>query len=80
MSVIPPKVKEGLARLYDDPDYKYLEQWNEIKASEFLEQVLGVDMSSLGADKRVAMLQGQVLAHRLMLLEIKKIHKENVKD
>jgi hypothetical protein len=37
-------------------------------------------MGQPGSSERVAMLQGQAEAHRLMLLEIKKIHKDNHED
>jgi len=77
---LSPKIKEALALLYDYPEFKALEQWSEHKASELLEQILGIDMSSPGADKRVAMIQGQVMAHRFMLKEVKKIYKEHTKN
>lgn len=80
MAELSPKIKEALALLYDYPEFKALEAWNEVKANKFLEQILKIDMSSHGADKRVAMLQGQVLSHRLMLEEIRKIHKEQSAD
>ena len=76
MAGIPRKIKENLALLYEYPEFKALEKWNQIKRANLADQILGVDMSAEGADKRVAMLQGQALAHGLMLLELKKIHKD----
>lgn len=76
MAGIPRKIKEDLALLYEYPEFKALEKWNQIKRMQLAEQILGTNMDAEGSDKRVAMLQGQALAHGLMLLELKKIHKD----
>lgn len=80
MAELPPKVKEALALLYERPEFKSLEKWNEIKRFGFANQILKVDMSTEGSSERVAFLQGQAYAHELMLLELKKIHKEQTKN
>lgn len=77
MAELPSKIKEALALLYEYPEFKALEKWNAAKRQAFAEQILKVDMQhETGADKRVAFLQGQAYAHELMLLELKKIHKD----
>lgn len=80
MSGIAPKVKEDLARLYEYPEFKALEKWNESKRSGFAEAILKVNMQDSGSAKRIAFLQGQAYAHELMLLELRKIHKEQTKE
>lgn len=76
MAELPPKIKEALALLYERPEFKALEKWSENKRLEVAEIILNTDMSSNGADKKVAMLQGQAYAHKIMLLELRKIHKD----
>lgn len=80
MTVLNPKDKEALALLYEYQEFKALVKWNEVKRQTFADQILKVDMGSVGSSERVAFLQGQAYAHELMLLELKKIHKEQTKD
>lgn len=80
MAELSPKDKEALALLYERPEFKSLVRWNEVKRSNFATQILKVDMGSTGSSERVAFLQGQAYAHELMLLELKKIHKEKTVD
>lgn len=80
MAELPSKDKEALATLYDYPEFKALQRWSEMKRLKCAEQILGVDMSSVGSSERIAMLQGQAHAHEIMLLELKKIHKQTTKD
>lgn len=80
MLKIPPKIKEQLALLYDRPEYKALEKWSEMHRLECTEQMTQVVMGQPGSSERIAMLQGQAEAHRIMLLELKKFHKEQTKD
>lgn len=80
MSNLSPKIKEALALLYDYPEFKALEKWNELKRQHCAELMIGVNMGLPGASEKIAMLQGQAEAHRIMLLELKKIHKEQSKE
>lgn len=76
MSDIPAKVKEGLALLYEHPEFKNLEKWSEIKKLESMNAILGINMQDLRAETRVAFLQGQAYAHEYMMKELRKIHKD----
>lgn len=76
MAELHPSVKEALALLYERPEFKALEKWNENKRDNFASQILKVDMSTIGSSERIAFLQGQAYAHELMLLELRKIHKD----
>ena len=76
MAELNAKDKEALALLYERPEFKSLVKWNELKRRAFLDQIVQVTMGQPGSSERVAMLQGQAYAHQLMLLELKKIHKE----
>ena len=76
MAELSPKDKEALALLYERPEFKALVRWNAVKRTTFAEAILNVNMQEVGSEKRVAFLQGQAYAHQLMLLELKKIHKE----
>jgi hypothetical protein len=78
--IVPQKTKEALALLYERPEFKALEKWSEIKRLKCAEELLNVNMGVPGASERIAMLQGQAEAHRVMLLELKKIHKDVTKD
>ena len=80
MAEIPPKIKEALATLYDYPEFKALEKWSELKRIDCADQLIRVPMGTPGSSERVAMLQGQAEAHRVMLLELRKIHKDITKD
>lgn len=80
MAVLTQKDKEALALLYERPEFKALEKWNVVKRGKFTDQILKIDMGSSGSSERVAFLQGQAYAHELMLLELKKIHKNVTKD
>ena len=80
MTELAPKIKEALALLYEHPEFKALEKWSELKRLECAKQILKTDMSSNGASHKVAMLQGQAYAHNVMLLELRKIHKDITKD
>jgi hypothetical protein len=80
MAELSSKIKEQLALLYERPEFKALEAWNNLKQQACMEQMIGVVMGQLGSSERIAMLQGQAEAHRLMLLELRKIHKEITKD
>jgi len=80
MADIPKKLKEGLALLYEHPEFKNLERWNQLKILEAAEQIVKVNMQEVRSETRVAFLQGQSYAHEYMLKEIKKIHKEIAKD
>lgn len=80
MAGISKQDKENLALLYERPEFKSLQKWNDSKRSTFADQVLKIDMSDKGSSQRVAFLQGQAYAHELMLLELRKIHKEQTKD
>lgn len=73
------KHKEALALLYEYPEFKALEAWNRYKQAKCAEHIMNVDMGAPGATERVSMLQGQAKAHELMLLELKKIHKDQTK-
>ena len=77
MAGLSSKHKQNLALLYEYPEFKSLEAWNEAKTATIGEQLIAVDMSQPGSSERVAMLQGQANAHKVMLLELKKIHKEH---
>lgn len=79
MVELNPKIKEALALLYDRPEFKALEKWSEAKRLECAELILKTDMSSTGASHKIAMLQGQAYAHNVMLLELRKIHKDVTK-
>lgn len=79
MAELPAKDKEALALLYERPEFKSLQKWNDTKRLVFSEQLLKVDMSAPGSSERVSFLQGQAYAHELMLLELKKIHKDQTK-
>lgn len=74
--MIAPKIKEALALLYEYPEFKALEKWSEAKRLECAEQLIKIPMGQPGSSERVAMLQGQSYAHEVMLLELRKIHKE----
>jgi hypothetical protein len=74
------KERQALAVLHDYPEWKVLEKWSNLKALQVTGQIVGVDMSEQGSDKRVAMLQGQILAHGNMLKEINKIAKTTSVD
>lgn len=80
MAVLTSKDKEALALLYDKPEFKTLIKWSEIKRLRCAEELLNVNMGQEGSSERIAMLQGQAEAHRIMLLELKKIHKQMTKD
>ena len=80
MTGLSDKDKQALATLYEYPEFKSLVKWNELKQAAVGTQIIGVVMGQPGSSERVAMLQGQAEAHRLMLLEIKKIHKDNTKE
>lgn len=80
MAGLSHKVKEDLARLYEYPEFKALEKWNENKRQSCADQTITVPMGQPGSSERIAMLQGQAEAHRLMLLELRKIHKDITKD
>lgn len=80
MAELSPKAKEALALLYDYPEFKALEIWNQVKREALASQILKIDMSSRGSSERIAFLQGQACAHEFMLLELKKIHKEQSAD
>jgi hypothetical protein len=77
---IPPKIKEQLALLYDYPEFKALEKWSELHRQACADQMIGVPMGEQGSSERIAMLQGQAEAHKIMLLELCKIHKDITKD
>lgn len=78
--VVPAKIKQALALLYEYPEFKALEKWNELHRADCANQIIGVNMGLPGASERVSMIQGQAEAHRIMLLELKKIHKDMSKD
>lgn len=78
MTGLTPKVREALALLYEYPEFKALVKWNELKQAQCAKRILEVDMGESGASQRVAMLQGQSKAHEVMLLELKKIHKDRL--
>lgn len=80
MAELAQKTKEALALLYERSEFKALEKWSEIKRLEAAEMILNTDMSNNGADKKVALLQGQAYAHKVMLLELRKIHKDVTKN
>ena len=80
MTGLPLKIKEDLARLYDYPEFKSLIKWNELKRQSCAEQMINVVMGTPGSSERIAMLQGQAEAHKLMLFELKKINKDITKD
>jgi hypothetical protein len=80
MTGLNSKDKQALATLYEYPEYKALIKWNETKINEIGSQIISVVMGQPGSSERVAMLQGQANAHRFMLLELKKIHKDNTKE
>lgn len=80
MAELNSKDKVELALLYERPEFKSLAKWNAIKRQVFAEQLLKVDMGSAGSSERAAFLQGQAYAHEFMLMEIKKIHKQQTKD
>jgi hypothetical protein len=80
MTGLSSKDKQALATLYEYPEFKALIKWNENKVNSIGQQIINVVMGQPGSSERVAMLQGQAEAHRLMLLEIKKIHKDNHED
>ena len=80
MTELSSKDKKALALLYEYPEFKALIKWNELKIISAGQQIINVVMGQPGSSERVAMLQGQATAHRLMLLEIKKIHKDNHQD
>jgi hypothetical protein len=80
MTGLSDKDKQALATLYEYPEFKALVKWNELKRTQIGSQIIGVTMGQPGSSERVAMLQGQAEAHRFMLLEIKKIHKDNTKE
>lgn len=80
MANIPPKIKADLALLYEYPEFKALEKWSDLKRVAVAEQMLKVNMGDPGASEQIAMLQGQAYAHSVMLLELRKIHKDNLKD
>jgi hypothetical protein len=80
MAGLSSKDKQALATLYEYPEFKSLIKWNELKVNTIGQQIINVVMGQPGSSERVAMLQGQAEAHHLMLLEIKKIHKDNHED
>ena len=80
MTGLSDKDKQALATLYESPEIKALVKWKELKRTQIGSQIIGVTMGQPGSSERVAMLQGQAEAHRFMLLEIKKIHKDNTKE
>lgn len=80
MAGLSSKDKQALALLYEYPEFKSLEKWNESKMAEIGNQIINVVMGVPGSSERVAMLQGQANAHRIMLLELKKIHKDHHQD
>lgn len=77
---LTPKIREQLALLYEYPEFRALEKWNEQKRASCADKMIGINMGLPGASEAIAMLQGQAEAHRIMLLELKKIHKDNLKD
>ena len=80
MAGLSSKDKLNLAILYEYTEFSSLRKWSEWKRAKCAEQILGVDMGSPGASERIAMIQGQAYAHEVMLLELKKIHKEAPTD
>jgi hypothetical protein len=80
MAGLSRKDKEDLALIYELPEFKALKRWNDVKRLKSMESVMKVNMQDERAETRVAFLQGQAYAHELMLLELKKIHKEVAKD
>jgi len=80
MTGLSDKDKQAFATLYEYTEIKDIVKWNELKRTQIGSQIIGVTMGQPGSSERVAMLQGQAEAHRFMLLEIKKIHKDNTKE
>jgi hypothetical protein len=80
MSGLSSKDKQALALLYEYPEFKALERWNEYHRQKCATQMIGVVMGQPGSSERIAMLQGQAEAHRVMLEELRKIHKEQPVD
>lgn len=79
MAGLTSKDKETLAYFYETEQYKALEKYCQVKRLAYAELLLQQDMSAVGADKIVAMLQGQVYAMDYMLKEIKSIHSQQQK-
>lgn len=80
MAGLTSQDKENLALLYERPEFKALQKWSELKRLQCAEAIFGVAMGTPGSSERIAMIQGQATAHEVMLLELKKIHKEQTKD
>lgn len=74
------KDKENLSYLYDTEQYKSFIKLCNTKRTKIANEILKVDMSSHGAPERISMLQGQFNALEFLQLEIKKIHKDSMKE
>lgn len=80
MARLTPKDKLGLAYIYELDEFKSLTHLCDDKRMRAATEMLSIDMSQPGSSNRVSMLQGQIYAFEMLLLEIKKIHKDSQKN
>lgn len=78
MAGLTGKDKEALSYLYELPEFKSFKKWCGMKKAKAAELLLKLDMSAVGSEKTVTMLQGQAYAFDAILLELQKIHKKQV--
>lgn len=79
MAELLPKDKAALALIYEMDEFKSFQKLCNSHIADIAEKLLVLDMSTPGTERVVTFLQGQALALKNIQLEMKKIHKNNMK-
>lgn len=78
MAVLTTKDRAALGFIYELDEFKSFKKWCNAKRQKVAEQIIGIDMSQDGADKRIAMLQGQAYTLEFFIKEWQKIHRQEI--
>ncbi len=78
MTGLSGKERTALSYLYELPEFKAFQKLCTLKRQKAADLIIQQDMSVTGADVRISMLQGQVYALEMIVLEMRKIHKTDI--
>lgn len=78
MTGLTLKDRAALSFLYERDEFKAFKKLCALKRQKVADMLIQQDMSSPGADKAVALLQGQAYTLEYLLKEMQQIHRREV--